>query len=201
MSLGLLVMMGLVGLGSHAADVEIWNKEAKHSSVQIAGDDGAIGLQLIVNGPFTGFAFDMPTYYQKNSSGKLSVYRWAGEYVETLKGKPLHEKVFENCVDNARNWVEFNALPAGEYLFLISEVKGSLGCWTVTKEKTSGFNMYDCGIPFPKTPQLTIRFEGDAPEKPFGVCAKPTAVIAAAPAEYVLPADSRVRTHDVMPDT
>ena len=122
-SLGLLVMMGLVGLGSHAADVPIWNTTAKRSAVSVAEGDGAIGLQLVVNGPFTGFAFDMPTYNQKGSSGNLSVYRWAGEYVETLKGKPLHEKVFENCVDNARNWVEFNALPAGEYVFFYERMK------------------------------------------------------------------------------
>ena len=79
MSLGLIVMMGLVGLGSHAAEVPIWNTAAKRSAVSVAEGDGAIGLQLVVNKPFTGFAFDMPTYNQKGSSGKLSVYRWCSK--------------------------------------------------------------------------------------------------------------------------
>ena len=201
MSLGLLVMVGLVGLGSHAADVPIWNTTKKHSPVRVGGSDSTVGLQLIVNGPFTGFAFDMPTYNQKGSSGKLSVFRWAGEFVKTIQDKPLHEKVFVDCVDNARNWVEFNALPAGEYLFLISDVKGALGCWAVAKEENAGSNMYECGVPYQKTPQLTIRFDGDTPDVPFGVCAKPSVEVVAAPAEYVLPADSRVKTHEVMPDT
>ena len=201
MSLGLIVMMGLVGLGSHAAEVPIWNTAAKSSAVSVAEGDGAIGLQLVVNKPFTGFAFNMPTYSQKGSSGKLSVYRWSKDYMETLNGKPLHEKVFNDCVDNARNWVEFDALPAGEYLFLISEVKGALGCWAVAKDKTAGSNMYNGGLPYPKTPHLTIRFDGDAPENPFGISSKPIVEVAAAPAEYVLPADSRVKTHEVMPDT
>ena len=91
MSLGLIVMMGLVGLGSHAADVPIWNTAAtKRSAVSVAEKDGVLGLQLVINGPFTGFAFDMPTYNQKGSSGKLSVYRWSKDYMETLNGKPLH---------------------------------------------------------------------------------------------------------------
>ena len=201
MSLGLIVMLGLVGLGSHAADVPIWKTDEKRSAVSVAEKDGVLGLQLVVNGPFTGFAFDMPTYNQKGSSGKLSVYRWSKDYMETLNGKPLHEKVFTDCVDNARNWVEFPALPAGEYLFLISEAKGALGCWAVAREKTAGSNMYNAGLPYPKTPQLTIRFDGDAPENPFGVSSKPIVEVAAAPAEYVLPADSRVKTHEVMPDT
>ena len=46
MSLGLIVMMGLVGLGSHAAEVPIWNTAAKRSAVSVAEGDGAIGLQL-----------------------------------------------------------------------------------------------------------------------------------------------------------
>ncbi|MBP5672645.1 MAG: hypothetical protein J6X49_09660 [Victivallales bacterium] len=200
-SLGVLVMMGLVSLGSHAAEVPVWNEKGKNYPIPIAGADQTIGQQLIVNAPFTGFAFAMPTYLHNGGSCKLSVFQWAGDFVKTLRGKALHEKVIEGLVDNSRNWLEFPALPAGEYLFLISEPRGSVGCWAAGGEPVSGGNKYETGIGSKGDLHLIIRFEGDTPEKPFGVCAEPAIEIAAAPAEYALPADSRVFTHDVMPDT
>ena len=199
-STGLLLTMGMAGMGSQA-DVMIWKETPSHFSVMVGEGAAGLSYQMIINAPFTGFAFDMPTYNQKDSSGKLSVFRWAGDCEKTVAGKALHEKVFDNLVDNARNWVEFPALPAGEYLFVISEPKGRLGCWAVTGSGTGGGNMYKDGLPCMDTLQLTIRFAGEAPEKPFGVCAEPIGEIGIAPPQYVPPADSCVKTHDVMPDT
>ena len=199
--MGLMLTMGMTGMGSHAADVMIWKATPEHFSVMVGEGAAGIAYQMIINAPFTGFAFDMPTYNQKDSSCKLSVFRWAGDCEKTVAGKALYEKVFENLVDNARNWVEFPALLAGEYLFVISEPKGRLGCWAVSGSGTAGGNMYKDGLPCMDTLQLTIRFAGEAPEKPFGVCAEPIGEIGTAPPQYIPPADSRVKTHDVMPDT
>ncbi|MCR4574278.1 MAG: hypothetical protein K5787_10975, partial [Lentisphaeria bacterium] len=89
-SLGVLVMMGLVSLGSHAADVPIWSEKGKNYPIPLAGADQTIGQQLIVNASFTGFAFTMPTYLHNGGSCKLSVFQWAGDFVKTLRGKALH---------------------------------------------------------------------------------------------------------------
>ena len=156
-STGLLLTMGMAGMGSQAADVLIWKPTPSHFSVMVGEGAAGISYQMIVNAPFKGFAFDMPTYNQKDSSAKLSVFRWAGDCEKTVAGKALHEKVFENLVDNARNWVEFPALPAGEYLFVISEPKGRLGCWAVTGSGTGGGNMYKDGLPCMDTLQLVLR--------------------------------------------
>ena len=120
-SMGLLLTMGMAGIGSQAADVLIWKPTPSHFSVMVGEGAAGISYQMIVNAPFKGFAFDMPTYHEKDSSAKLSVFRWAGDHDKTVAGKALHEKVFVSLVDNARNWVEFPELPAGEYLFAISD--------------------------------------------------------------------------------
>ena len=200
-SMGLLLTMGMAGIGSQAADVLIWKPTPSHFSVMVGEGAAGISYQMIVNAPFKGFAFDMPTYHEKDSSAKLSVFRWAGDHDKTVAGKALHEKVFVNLVDNARNWVEFPELPAGEYLFAISEPKGRLGCWTVSGSGMGGGNMFKEGMPCMDTPQLTIRFADKAPEKPFGVCAEPIGEIGTAPPQYIPPAGSRDKTRDVMPDT
>ncbi len=96
--------MGMVGMGSQATDVMIWKATTAHSSVMVGEGAAGISYQMIINAPFTGFAFDMPTYHEKDSSGKLSVFRWAGDCEKTVAGKALYEKVFEKVVAAVPDW-------------------------------------------------------------------------------------------------
>ena len=76
-----------------------------------------LSQRVKVNAPFTGFSFDMYAAAHTDNTGYLSVYQWAGDYETTIAGEPLVSKYFEVLNNGNDNWVEFDALPAGEYLF------------------------------------------------------------------------------------
>ncbi len=127
--------------------------------------------RVIVNGSFDGFAFCMPTYNRTDSEATISLYKWTGEYSSTVAAEPIATKHFAPLKDNATNWVEFDAQPAGEYLFHISNPKGQVGVWTSENPTDSKGFLYLNGTEQRGEPELQIHFENDnIPEEPFGTC-------------------------------
>lgn len=157
-----------------------------------------------VLGEFTAFGFAMPTWTRDDSVCRLSLYLWSGTYEDTLKQEPIATKVFDPMRDNATNTVTFDPQPAGEYLFHVSEPQGSVGVWAnVNPTDSLGYAYKDGTESKSLEPELHITFTENLNE-PFGACEPsipPVDGNHTAPAEYVIPEDSKIYTHEVMPDT
>ena len=141
-----------------------------------SGERGAIAVtgtysyRAIVNGSFDSFAFCMPTYSTPSADCTISLYKWAGNYEDTVAQTPVASQDF-TFKDNDTNWVRFAAQPAGEYLFHISNPKGKVGVWTRSNPVDSKGFLYLNGIEQRGEPELFFNFENDnVPEEPFGTC-------------------------------
>ena len=149
-----------------ADDVSIQNGTGSRGPAEVTE---TLGYRAIINEPFTAFCFAMPTWEKADSECTLSVYKWAGKFEDTVKASPIASKRFAPMVDNAKNWVEFDEQPAGEYLFLVSEPKGKVGVWSNSSVKDSKGFLYVNGEEQKGEPELMIRFE-NSPADPFGTC-------------------------------
>ncbi len=141
------------------------------------GTRGAVAVgktysyRAIVNGSFDGFGYCMPTYNKTDSEATISMYKWLGDYATTVASEPIVTERFAPLKDNATNWVRFEAQPAGEYLFHISEPKGQVGVWTNQNPTNSKGFLYLNGVEQRGEPELHFNFENDnVPEEPFGTC-------------------------------
>ena len=141
------------------------------------GTRGAIAVsssysyRAIVNGSFDGFGYCLPTYSTSDAECTISLYKWEGSFDATLAKQPITSERFTAMKDNATNWVRFDAQPAGEYLFHISDVKGKVGVWTNSDPVNPKGFLYLNGIEQRGEPELHFNFENDnVPEEPFGTC-------------------------------
>ncbi len=170
------------------------------STPQNFTEDYAIRLNL--GAPFDAISVVMPTWTTTDSEASLALYKWSVNYDTTIKSEPIAYKLFAPLVDNAENKLTFDEQPAGEYLFRIADVKGTVGvftspmtvtnsyCYSGGKESQADWWMY---VSFTKTPIKpflpvnSILDDVDGRHRP--------------PDEYVPPEDSLLNTHKVMPDT
>ncbi len=151
---------------SAASDVSIQNGTGSRGPVRVGK---TLSYRAIVNTPFTGFSFCMPTWTRPDSVCTLSLYKWAGTYDKTVAGTPVASKVFDPMTDGAKHWVEFDEQPAGEYLFHVSDPKGEVGVWTNTSPTNSKGFFYENGLEGRGEPELIIRMT-EASDEPFGNC-------------------------------
>ena len=153
------------------------------------GTRGAVAVtktysyRAILNGSFDGFGYCLPTYNTTTAECTISMYKWEGNYADTVAKTPIVSERFVAMKDNATNWVRFDPQPAGEYLFHISDVKGQVGVWTNQNPKDSKGFLYLNGVEQRGEPELHFNFENDnVPEEPFGTCqASADAVIPKSP--------------------
>ncbi len=141
------------------------------------GTRGAIAVgnsysyRAIVNGAFDGFGYCLPTYNTSDAECTISMYKWEGSFEATVAKEPITSQRFTAMKDNATNWVRFDAQPAGEYLFHISDVKGQVGVWTNSDPTDPKGFLYLNGVEQRGEPELHFNFENDnVPEEPFGTC-------------------------------
>ena len=180
-----------------ATEVSVQNGTGSSTAVQISE---YLAYRAKVNGEFTGFAYRMPTWTNTNSACTLALFKWDGNLTSSLAAEPIASKRFDPLVDNATNRLDFDPQPAGEYLFAIIEVSGAVGVWSNQNcTDTKGFT-YVGKIEQNAEPQLTITFT-TTPTEPFGQCETMYNGNHTSPAEYVIPEDSPIYTHEVMPDT
>ncbi len=195
-----LLVVGALCLPVAAQDVSIQNGTGTRGAHSITGD---FGYRVNITTEFTGFGYAMPTWTTTNACCTLSVYAWTGTFDGTLKTEPLASQRFENMKDNATNWVTFDPLPAGDYLFAVTEPVGSVGVWMNAEPVDPIGYVYINGMEQYGDPELKIRFPGDV-EKPFGE-SKPAEDAVdgnhTSPPEAELPSNSLINTHPVMPDT
>ena len=159
-------------------------------------------IHLNLGAPFEVLTAVMPTWSTSDSAATLALYHWDSDYSTTIHSEPIALKRFDPLVDCAENKLEFDEQPAGEYLFRIYEIRGTVGLMT------SGSNVSDAicyedgkeskcdwwmNVYFTKTPKTPFLHVKSLLEDVDGSHT--------APEPYVYPDDSLVVTHNVMPDT
>ena len=148
--------------------ISVQNGTGTRGAVAVSG---TYSYRAIVNGSFDGFGYCIPTYNTSDSECTISMYKWEGSYDATVAKQPVASQRFSPLTDNGTNWVRFDAQPAGEYLFHISDVKGQVGVWTNSDPVDSKGFLYLNGIEQRGEPELHFNFENDnVPEEPFGNC-------------------------------
>ncbi|MBQ9161660.1 MAG: hypothetical protein IJX74_00140, partial [Clostridia bacterium] len=171
---------------------------------RVVAGTGTLGQRVKVTVPVTGFALSLPTWSTTESEATLSAYAWKGSYDTTVASEPVGTKRFIGCKDNAQHWVYFDEpIPAGEYLFLIHDVKGTVGCYYYSANTVSLGYTYLNGTEQIADLCLTLAIDL-MPAVLFERCIGDVDSIDGTqlpPEESELPADSLINTHPVMPDT
>ena len=191
--------VGLI-IPASAAEVSVQNGTGTRNAVR-AGMYYAYRAK--VNGEFTAFSMAMPTWNSTESSCTLALFKWLGNPEDSLAAEPIASRRFDPLKDNATNKLTFDPQPAGEYLFAIIEPDGNVGAWTNENCTGNLGFLYVDGVEKNAQPELKITFT-EKPAEPFGKCEtiiEPIDGNHKSPAEYVIPEDSLIYTHEVMPDT
>ena len=196
-----------------AADIRPGGSDGQ-KAIPIAESVGKLGVRLKTNGEIDAFAFTMPTWSVSGVyAADLSVYKWNGTFVRTVDGTALCRRRFTALKDNATNRVTLpEKLPAGEYLFVIENTSGNVGCWSGSPSGTNTILTYLDGAESRDEPFLTISFSGSAPETPFLEVESLEKTYGTAPVfeeitedqkdlSGLLPSDSLYNSNAVMPDT
>ena len=159
------------------------------------------GMHLCVSAPFTGMSFCSPTWGTKDSSAAYALYKWEGSWSSTIAAAPLFTQYLTDMPDGATCWLNFPAQPAGEYLFALQDVNGTVGLWVYPKTVSKGWFIQN-GTEINGEARLTIAFASQA-DGYFTECGSILDVDGkhTTPEPWVMPADSAVYTHEVMPDT
>ncbi len=165
----------------------------------------SVGVRLNTLAPVSGMEAKFGTYFREDIELSMSVYAWKGDYKSTVAEAPLATgKTL--LKDNQYAEVAFSKIPAGDYLFLIHEMNMTPALYAYGK--TTGFEgvVYTDGIVYETStlmPYVRLHFAAEANEY-FAPCVGSDGLPDGnhkAPDPYVIPSDSLIYTHEVMPDT
>ena len=156
-------------------------------------------IRVNLGAPFTKLTAVMPTWGQTNAEASLALYKWNVDYNTTIASEPIAYKLFSPLVDCATNELTFDPQPAGEYLFRIADIKGTVGVMQKDMSVSQGF-CYESGKESRADWWMTVTFT-EKPDTPFkevnsmmdGIDGKHKA-----PAEWVPAEDHLLNTHKVM---
>ena len=167
---------------------------------------GSLGMRLCVTDEIIGFMYEMRTVGLDKCGARLSVYRWNKDFKTTTEAEPIATKFYEKVTNSSTCQLMFadDPQPAGEYLFLVHETYGNVGirCQTWQDYDAKYGLCYENGMENKLNLRLSIAFSGEKPEKPFKACAPQSySEYYTPPEEYVIPEDSLIYTHEVLPDT
>ena len=199
------ILLSVTFRANAASSVKAYDESTdSHEPLRVDADSGELGQRVKVTEEFYAFGFNMPTWNTSDGAATLSVFKWDRDYDRTVAAEPLYSREFNRLLDNAFNNVRFKdtPLPAGEYLFLIHNAEGTVGCYSRSSNVSKGF-CYQNGAEFSIDLELTISFSGNNIKDPFEQCQSVSELFEFIdpPKEYVIPADSLIYTHNVQPDT
>lgn len=196
----LVSCLPLMIVPAHAQGVSIQNGTGSRGAVRV---ETTFAYRAKVNAEFTGFSMAMPTWTETNSACTLALFAWTGDPTTSLAAQPIAKVRIDPMKDNATNRLDFDPQPAGEYLFAVLEPRGSVGVWTNSGMSNSKGFLYLDGQEKIAEPELKITFP-NPPAEPFGQCEPYVPAVDGnhtSPDEYIIPEDSLIYTHEVMPDT
>ena len=165
----------------------------------------SVGVRLNTLVPFSGMEAKFGTYYKDDLELDMSVYAWKGTYNETVAEAPVATGR-TRLVDNQYAEVSFGKQEAGDYLFLIHNASSSPALYTYATATGFEGEIYADGITGESTtilPYVRIHFTAEADEY-FAPCTESGGLpdgTHTTPDPYVIPSDSLIYTHEVMPDT
>ena len=170
------------------------------------GMNGDWGIRLKLGASFSAVKFKLATYTATDAMARISVYKWLGTYLSSTSTEP-QATAYLTLKDNQVQGITLDSpLPAGDYLFTVESPTRAIAMYTYSK--VSGFDgyVYNNGYPVTESiyyPVVQVTFSEGA-EDYFLPCEKPGDIIDGnhtPPSEYVIPSDSLIYTHEVMPDT
>ena len=162
-----------------------------------------VGIRMGFGAPFNKFTLCMPTWGDKTVSLTLSLYKWDTDFDTSRAAAPVATERIENHPDNGHAALSFDEQPAGEYLICVDEFSGGrLGAWQMSSAVSNAYT-YESGVEKAASWEISVSFT-KTPITAFlplesvkdAIDGKHTA-----PAEWEMPADHTVNTHNVMPDT
>ena len=195
----LILLPAADGCITSEAPKQIQAYSGSMSPRQITAD---YGIRMAYGAPFNGLRVTLVTWGQKDATATLSLYKWAGDYNSTLNADPVAKLDLNPVIDCADQEFLFDEQPAGEYLFRISNVSGTVGVMH-SDMSVSGAYCYDSGKESRADWWLTVYFT-KTPAVPFGEIESAEAYIDGkhTPPEEWTPAEDHIlNTHKVMPDT
>jgi len=102
-----------------------------------AGQAETAGMLIIVDSSFTGISVRCPSWSNNIGNLTLKIYPWiSGGYPTSVLGTPFAEKEFINFEDNGSLRLDFDELPAGNYVWELSNATEVVGVWKY--EESSG---------------------------------------------------------------
>ena len=181
--------------------INAYTREAPNRAALQVQAGSVYGQRMHYNAPFDGVEVSMPTWNTEDSAATLSIYKWLGDFDDTVASAPIASVVLDPAKDNTFNPLRFDEQPAGEYLVTISEVRGKVGVWKNDNVVGQGFAYMD-GAETAVDWELRVYFT-TTPAEPFLPCKSIfyTDGTHTAPPPYEIPEDSLIKTHPVMPDT
>lgn len=165
------------------------------------------GIRLNLNEAFSGVQFKMATYHATDIEITISIWEWKGSYEETVKKDAVASGRFL-MIDNAWQGILFDKLPAGDYLIMAHDPSSGPAMYGFSSvEGFEGYVYQDgyCVQNVTSYPEVKIVFSADRADGDYFLpCSKPQDGVTGdnvAPPAYVIPEDSLIYTHPVMPDT
>ena len=165
----------------------------------------SLGIHLNVGAPVTGMEAKFGTYHNSNISLSMSAYAWKGSYTATIAEEPVATGR-TTLADNMYAEVNFSKLPVGEYLFLIHDMSASPAIYTYDSVGPVNGDIYADGVlanDFKIYPYIRFHFAAEVKDYYLPTSADTNLPDGnhKTPDPYVIPSDSLIYTHEVMPDT
>jgi len=101
------------------------------------------GFKFNANQPFYSVNVRCPSYANNIGNLTFKLFAWSNNYNESVNGTPLAEKTFVNFRDNQWLLLSFDKLPAGEYVWELSNGTEDVGVWKWTDSQSPAISYYN----------------------------------------------------------
>jgi hypothetical protein len=100
-------------------------------------------LKFTASSSFYGVTAQCPSWSDSTGNITFTLYKWNTDYNTTISGVPLKSTTFINYYDNSNLPLEFSTpLPAGDYLWLLSQGTQTVGVWKATNGSANAQSYY-----------------------------------------------------------
>lgn len=103
------------------------------------------GSMFTAPASFSGIHVRCPSYSDNDGRLTLSLYAWSSDYETSVEQPALAGQTFIDFADNAWLELEFASLPAGNYVWELTDADGTVGVWKYPEE-TAGIDSYFNGV-------------------------------------------------------
>ena len=162
------------------------------------------GYRMNFGAPFNKLAITLFTWSWSTVKPEvdISLYKWTGSFVESIQGTPVASTHLSKINSDSANNFSFDEQPAGEYLIALSDPIGCVGVRLRDSRVSKGYAYLGLDVEEAVDWEITVTFT-KTPVEPFLPCESSNLATGdhPVPEEYVIPEDSLIYTHEVMPDT